>query len=117
MRPEEMLGRLAEELAAEYGQDAGFRILDRNRCADGEIDVGAADRRGLAACEVKTRSELRYGTPVEGVTRRKLRRLRRLAAIWASTLGWFFDHMRVDIVGVLRSPSGECTIEHLRGVG
>jgi putative endonuclease len=118
MHPKDALGRQGEQLAAEYLKKAGFRILDRNyRCADGEIDIVAADRRDLVACEVKTRSGVRFGTPVEAVTSRKLRRLRRLAAVWASSHGWFFDQLRVDIVGVLRSPTGEFTIEHLRGVG
>jgi putative endonuclease len=118
MHPKDALGRQGEQLAAEYLLRAGFRILERNfRCADGEIDIVAADRRDLVACEVKTRSDVRFGTPAEAVTRQKLRRLRRLAAIWASSQGWFYDQLRVDVVGVLRSPSGDFTIEHLRGVG
>jgi len=28
-----------------------------------------------------------------------------------------FDQVRIDIVGVLKSPSGEFTIDHVRGVG
>jgi putative endonuclease len=118
MHPKDALGRQGEELAAEYLIKSGFRILDRNfRCAEGEIDIVAADRRDLVACEVKTRSGIRFGTPAEAVNRQKLRRLRRLAAVWSSSHGLFFDQLRVDVVGVLRSPSGEFTIEHLRGVG
>ncbi len=118
MRPKDALGRTGEQLAAEYLTDLGFRILDRNyRCSEGEIDIVAADRRILVACEVKTRSGLRYGTPVEAVTRQKLRRLRRLAVRWVMAHGVTFDELRVDIVGVLRSPSGDFTIEHVRGVG
>jgi putative endonuclease len=118
MHPKDVLGRQGEQLAAEYLLKAGFRILERNfRCAEGEIDIVATDRRELVACEVKTRSGVRFGTPAEAVTRQKLRRLRHLAAVWASSHGWFFDQLRVDVIGVLKSPSGEFTIEHLRGVG
>jgi putative endonuclease len=118
MHPKDVLGRQGEQLAAEYLLKAGFRILERNfRCAEGEIDIVATDRRELVACEVKTRSGVRYGTPAEAVTRQKLRRLRHLAVVWASSHGWFFDQLRVDVIGVLKSPSGEFTIEHLRGVG
>ena len=47
-----------EQLAAQYLERAGFRILDRNwRCAEGEIDIVAAERRVLIVCEVKTRSD------------------------------------------------------------
>jgi len=118
MRRKDILGRQGEQLAAEYLERAGFRILDRNyRCAGGEIDIVAADQRVLVACEVKTRSGVRYGMPVEAVTVQKLRRLRRLAVHWVLAHGVTFDGLRVDIVGVLRSSSGDFTIEHLRGVG
>jgi putative endonuclease len=118
MRQKDILGRQGEQVAAEYLERAGFRILDRNyRCQGGEIDIVAADRRELVACEVKTRSGVRYGAPVEAVTNEKLRRLRRLAVRWVLAHGLTFGGLRVDIVGVLRSSSGEFTIEHLRGVG
>lgn len=118
VHPKDVLGRQGEQLAAQYLEQAGFRILDRNyRSAEGEIDIVAADRRVLVACEVKTRSGVRYGTPIEAVTYQKLSRLRRLAVHWVITHGVIFDELRVDIVGVLRSPSGDFTIEHVRGVG
>ena len=118
VHPKDVLGRHGEELAAEYLQQAGFRVLDRNyRCAEGEIDIVAADYRTLVACEVKTRSSVRYGTPIEAVDAKKLRRLRRLAVRWAVNHSVIFDGLRVDVVGVLKSADGEFTIEHVRGVG
>ena len=118
MHPKDVLGRRGEELAAEYLRQAGFRVLDRNyRCAEGELDIVAADHRTLVACEVKTRSNVRYGTPLEAIDARKLRRLRLLAVRWAVTHGVIFDELRVDVVGVLKSPDGGFTIEHVPGVG
>jgi putative endonuclease len=112
------LGQQGEQLAAEYLQRAGFRILARNwRCAEGEIDIVAADRRTLVACEVKTRSGTRYGTPLEAVTRKKTSRLRRLAVCWVLANGVLFDEVRVDVVGVLKDERGDFAIEHVRGVG
>ena len=70
MADKDELGRLGERLAAEYLQQAGMRILDRNwRCAEGELDIVAAERRVLVACEVKTRSGLGFGSPLEAVSR------------------------------------------------
>ncbi len=118
MNPKDVLGRQGEQLAAEYLQRAGLRILDRNwRCAEGEIDIVAADRRVLVVCEVKTRSGTRYGTPLEAITRQKRNRLRRLAVRWVVAHGLLFDEVRVDVVGVLKSASGEFSLEHVRGVG
>jgi putative endonuclease len=112
------LGQRGEQLAAEYLQQAGYRILGRNwRCREGEIDIVAADRRVLVACEVKTRSGTRYGTPLEAVTRKKRSRLRRLAVKWVLANGVLFDEVRVDVVEVLKDSRGGFTIEHIRGVG
>ena len=118
MHPKDVLGRRGEQLAVEYLERAGLLILDRNyRCSEGELDIVAADQRVLVACEVKTRSGLGYGTPVEAVTTRKLRRLRRLATNWVRCHGLIFEELRVDIIGVLVLPSGEFQIEHVSGAG
>jgi putative endonuclease len=118
VHPKDVLGRQGEQLAVEYLQQAGFRILDRNyRCSEGEIDIVAAERRVLVVCEVKTRSGVGFGTPIEAITRQKRSRLRRLAVRWVIAHGVIFDELRVDVVGVLRSPSGDFEVEHVRGVG
>ena len=118
MNAKDILGRRGEQLAVEHLQRAGLRILDRNwRCADGEIDIVAAERRALIVCEVKTRSGVRYGTPLEAITRQKRNRLRRLAIRWLVAHGILFDEIRIDVVGVLRSESGEFSVDHVRGVG
>jgi putative endonuclease len=112
------LGQRGEQLAVEYLQRAGFRILSRNwRCSEGEIDIVMADRRALVAVEVKTRSGTAYGTPLEAVTRKKRNRLRRLAVRWVIAHGVLFDEVRVDVVEVLKDEQGGFTVEHIRGVG
>jgi putative endonuclease len=112
------LGRRGEQLAVEYLQRAGLRVLDRNwRCAAGEIDIVAAERRALVVCEVKTRSGIRYGSPLEAVSYNKRIRLRRLGIQWLHAHGVLFDEVRVDVVGLLRDRSGNFTVEHVRGVG
>jgi putative endonuclease len=118
MNAKEMLGRDGEEAAVHYLEGCGFRILDRNwRCADGEIDIVAAERQWLVVCEVKTRSGTQYGTPLEAVGRAKVRRLRRLAAGWLNAHGVRSEQIRIDVVGLLYEGSGGFTIEHIRGVG
>jgi putative endonuclease len=112
------LGRIGEQLAVEYLERSGLRVLDRNwRSADGEIDIVAAERQVLVVCEVKTRSGTRFGTPLEAITRTKHARLRRLAAQWLVAHGVLFDEVRIDVIGLLRDRSGEFQIEHVRGVG
>jgi putative endonuclease len=118
MNAKDALGRQGEKLAAEHLERSGLRILDRNwRCPVGEIDLVAADGRVLVICEVKTRSDARYGTPLEAISARKHSRLRRLAVHWVLAHGVLFDEIRIDVIGVLRVAPGEFSIDHVRGVG
>jgi putative endonuclease len=118
MRPKDVLGRSGEQAAAEYLATHGLRILDRNwRCADGEIDIVAVERQVLVVCEVKSRTSVRYGSPLEAVGRAKRARLRRLAVQWLNAHGVRFDQVRIDVVGLLYEGTGGYTIEHIRGVG
>ena len=95
-----------------------MRILDRNwRCAEGELDIVAAERRVLVACEVKTRSGVGFGSPLEAISRRKQARLRRLAVGWIQAHGVLFDEVRIDVLGLVPDQAGAFQIEHVRGVG
>lgn len=118
MHPKDLLGQQGEHLAATFLTEAGLSVLGRNwRCPLGEIDIVALDGRTLVVCEVKTRSGVRFGTPLEAITRQKAHRLRRLAVAWVRAHGLVFEQIRIDVVGVLREASGEFSIEHVRGVG
>jgi putative endonuclease len=118
VNPKDELGRSGEQVAAEYLERAGLRVLDRNwRCAEGEIDIVAAERRLLVVVEVKTRSGGQFGTPLEAITRAKRARLRRLAARWLVAHGVLFDEVRIDVIGLVRDAAGNYAIEHVRGVG
>jgi putative endonuclease len=118
VNPKDCLGRRGEQEAVEYLQRAGLRILGRNwRCADGEIDIVAAEHRVLVVCEVKTRSGTGFGTPLEAISRSKRIRLRRLAVRWLVAHGVLFDEVRIDVIGILRDKSGHFQLEHVRGVG
>jgi putative endonuclease len=118
MNAKDVLVQQGEQLAASFLAEAGLMVIDRNwRCKHGEIDIVAVAGRTLVICEVKTRSGLRFGTPIEAITRQKAWRLRKLAVLWVNAHGLIFEEIRIDIVGILRDASGEFTIEHVRGVG
>jgi len=109
------IGRFGEELAAGWLQDAGLRILDRNwRCAEGEIDIVAADGDTLVFCEVKTRSGTGFGDPAEAVTAAKSARLRRLALRWLAAHGLGWRELRFDVVTVVRRRDADPVVRHLK---
>src|SRR5262245_66416145 len=117
MNPKDELGREGEQVAAEYLERAGLRVLDRNwRCAEGEIDIVAAERQVMVVCEVKTRSSTRFGTPLEAITRHKQARLRRLATRWLVAHGVLFDQVRIDVIGAILHQAGSTSIRQARGV-
>jgi putative endonuclease len=116
-RQRSALGAYGEALAARHLVGQGMVVLDRNwRCDIGEIDLVLRHGRMLVVCEVKTRSSLAYGTPLEAVTEQKAARLRRLAARWLADHDLRPDEVRIDLVGVLVQAGGPVEVDHVRGV-
>jgi putative endonuclease len=116
-RAKDLLGRRGEDLAAAYLIERGFRILERNwRCARGEIDLIAREGDETVFVEVKTRSSLAYGHPLEAITIVKLARLRRLAATWCAEHEPRAGSIRIDAVAIVAPAGKPPEIEHLRGV-
>ncbi|HXF81599.1 MAG TPA: YraN family protein [bacterium] len=101
------LGRIGELAAVAHLEALGYRILERNfRCPLGEIDVIAADRGITVFVEVKTRRTAAFGPPFEAITRRKQRRLARLAAAYLQGRGGLEAPARFDAVAVAVGPNG-----------
>ncbi len=112
------LGAYGEGLAARHLTAGGMVLLDRNwRCELGEIDLVLRDGAALVVCEVKTRSSVAYGSPLEAVTARKAERMRRLAARWLTEHALRPDEVRLDLVGVLVPARGAPVVDHVRGIG
>lgn len=117
MKAKDALGALGESIACDHLIAQGYTIVDRNwRCEYGEIDIVARDASTLIVCEVKTRSSMRHGEPVEAVSARKVRRLRRLALCWLDAHGIYAPAIRIDVIGILRPTEGATRLRHIRGV-
>ena len=79
-------GRLGEQLTAEYLEEKGYEIVERNfKCRFGEIDVIAQNDRYLAFVEVKTRSADGLSHPFEAITPSSARRSSKRHSIISST--------------------------------
>jgi putative endonuclease len=109
-------GRAAEQAAAKYLIDHGWRVLARNvRVGRGELDLVVCRERVLAFVEVKARRSHTFGTPQDGVGARKQHQIARLAEIWLAARPWALDgidDVRFDIVAIDAScfPS---SVQHL----
>ncbi|WOC14505.1 YraN family protein [Gordonia sp. MP11Mi] len=95
------IGRLGEDVAAEYLASLGWEILARNwRTRYGELDVVAAIGGTLVIVEVKTRASRTFTDPVAAVTPQKLRTMRLVARQWLAEQERYWPIVRFDIVSI-----------------
>jgi putative endonuclease len=95
------LGRRGERAAERNLKRRGYRIVARNfRAAGAEIDLIAMDGETIVFVEVKTRSGIGAGEPVESVDSRKQERMRRAAEAFAARRRVSDRAMRFDVVAI-----------------
>ncbi len=102
------LGAWGESVAAHNLEAQGYRIVTRNwHCQQGEIDlIAQANDDLLIFVEVKTRRGRDMGSPEEGLTPRKSRKLIQLAQIYLANHDLDVD-WRIDLVAVELDKSGK----------
>ena len=102
-----LLGSSGEGEAVRCLKEHGYRIIEKNyRCRYGEIDIIASDRGTIAFVEVKTRSSDAYGTPGEGVDRRKQLHITRASLQYMSENNITDRDARFDVVSIMRGRGG-----------
>lgn len=110
------IGEQGEEIACEYLQKIGYKILERNIhfsrfC---ELDIVAVDKSGvLVAVEVKTRKTEICGDPLEAITRKKYENIKK------GLFNFLKEHpgykkFRIDAISIILTPS--VTINHLKNI-
>jgi putative endonuclease len=127
MRQKSEVGKIGEEIAAEYLKDKKYRILYTNkRWPWGELDIVSRDRDGvLVFVEVKTlfgTGELR---PEQNYTFDKDRKTKRTAELFANKYKELVDEnlgYRIDLVTVhIKDPlltnwRKDCDVKHYENV-
>lgn len=108
-------GREAEQLAAAWLAQRGYRILDRNHAhRRGEVDLVCEAAGVLCFVEVRSRTGDAQGGPEETVDRRKARRVIVAATDWALRNGGLEREIRFDVVAVTFG-EGAPRIAHIPG--
>ncbi len=106
------LGKLGEELAAEYLQKNGYAILETNWVFQkAEIDILAQKNNTLAVIEVKTRSSIEFGLPQDFVKPKKIQLLVKAVHAYVTENDLDLD-VRFDIIAISKKGQ-EFVIEHL----
>jgi len=94
-------GRRAEDLAAAELERHGLRIIARNwRRPEGELDLVADDNGLCVFVEVRSRTGVEQGDPLESITPRKRARVIRAARMFLDSETVPATGYRFDVVGV-----------------
>lgn len=109
-------GAAAEELAAQYLQARGLKILARNlRCKAGELDLVCFDDGVLAIVEVRQRGCLKFGGALASVTHSKQRKIIRAAQFFLRhEKHWRNLSMRFDVLAIEGRPDAAHRVEWVK---
>ena len=102
------LGKIGEEIAAQYLLRKGYKILRRNFFFDkAEIDIIAQkDENTIVMVEVKTRNSSFFGDPQDFVTKNKIKLLVKAANEYIVS-NELHAEVRFDIIAVLKNQKME----------
>ncbi len=112
------IGRWGENLACKYLEQNEYQIRERNfLCQQGEIDIIAKDmiKKELVFIEVKTRSNFKYGNPIDGVNRAKQKHMLQAIQYYIYQRQISNKAIRVDVVEVYIQKQN-CKINHIKQV-
>jgi putative endonuclease len=106
-------GKIAEDLAVEYLQKNGYKILVRNfRFQKAEIDIIAEKDNLIVVVEVKARSTDAFMLPQEAVTKTKIKLIVSAANHYLEKFNKN-QEVRFDIISVLPDEKKNLIIEHI----
>jgi putative endonuclease len=95
------IGKLGEKLAQKFLKKRGYHIYETNfRCQAGEIDIVARRRDYLVFIEVRTKSNLDFGSPEESITESKKKRLISSSLHYINTHHGLPTSWRIDVVAI-----------------
>ena len=110
------IGRWGEDIAARYMAGKGWYIRHRDwRWEHKDIDLVCIDEDDttLLFVEVKTRTTLLRGNPIDAVDSKKRRNIVEAASAYRRLYKKENRHVRFDIISIIGSPDTNWKIEHI----
>jgi putative endonuclease len=94
-------GRLGEKLATDFLKKKGCRIVETNyRCRYGEIDIVARQGNCLVFVEVRTKTDLTFGTPEESISYAKMQHMTQSAEYYLQEHQVDQPNWRIDVIAI-----------------
>lgn len=95
------IGKLGENLAVKYLEQNEYKIIERNfECRQGEIDIIAIYKNELVFIEVKTRTNIKYGKPVDAVDLKKQKHLIKAVEYYLYSRHLEDEFVRIDVIEI-----------------
>lgn len=95
------IGKIGEDIAARYLQQKGYKIIERNfESRQGEIDIIAIDKNELVFVEVKTRTNMKFGKPIEAVDKLKQKHLIKTVEYYLYSRHLEDEFVRIDVIEI-----------------
>ncbi len=110
------IGDIGEEIAVKYLQDKNFTIIKRNyKKNNGEIDIISKDKESVVFIEVKYRQNKKFGSPLEAITQKKLKKILETAELFLLENNMTDSEVRFDAISILKI-GDFLEIEHIENI-
>ena len=107
------VGRRGEDIAAQFLEDKGYTILDRNyNFEHAELDIVAFQGRLIIFIEVKTRTTPAFGEPEEAIDEKKKEHLMHVAEAWMHERRMAGAPARFDVISILYPDTPKEEVRH-----
>lgn len=94
-------GKEGEDIATQFLEKNGYKILDRNfNTRQGEIDIIARDKEEYVFIEVKTRKNKEYGQPIDAIDKNKINHLKKAIGYYLYVNKLENKFIRIDVIEV-----------------
>ena len=107
---------IGEKIAQGYLGNKGYKIITTNFYTKrGEIDIIAQKDNCIFFVEVKTRSNLKFGTPAMSVNSIKKKHIKSVAKTFLYLNKFDGYEVRFDVIEIMID-NGKCKINHIEGI-
>lgn len=108
------LGKYGEKLAQKFLERKGYKLLTKNfKRWHGEVDLIMEDGDTWVFVEVKTRTNKRFGEPIEAVTPYKIKHIRYCANMYLYIKQEEDRQVRFDVVEIMIYPEKNPIFRHV----
>jgi putative endonuclease len=111
------VGKIGENLAKEFLERQGYKIIDQNyKTKYAEIDLVAQNKKCLVFVEVRTKVGENFGSPEDTINQKKLRKIQWNASSYAVFKKWD-GPCRVDAICiVLKADYAVARLNHYENI-